>query len=266
LIRFYLVAFGYSWGVWLAGILLPAGTVSPTFIVSIGGLGPMVAALVHFIFGYDRRQRRDYLARLIAVRRAPALVWLFALLAPLAAVCVAAAADSLMSAQPRPMLLLDPAFTQAGWLYPVFLMLFGPLPEELAWRGMALDTLMEKGLFRAQAIVAVLWALWHVPLFLIEDSYQSGLGLFTPGFFLFFIDILPLSAITGWIYMRSRRSILPAVLFHYAVNLTGEMFALSLTAHIVRTALYTAFVFILALRAAAKNHLQAPGADESQAV
>jgi membrane protease YdiL (CAAX protease family) len=246
MVRFYLIAFGYSWGLWLVGILLPDGVVDASLLVSIGGFGAVVAALAHFIWAYDKGQRREYIARLVAVRRAPAAIWLAALLAPLAAAFLAITAYSLLSAQPL-RLSFDPEFVRAGWTYPIFLLFFGPLPEEMAWRGIALDTLLLKGRFRAQVIVAALWALWHVPLFLIRGSYQNSLGLFTQEFFLFFIDVLLISVITGWIYIRSRRSILPAVLLHYAVNLTGEMFTWSLSARIVKTALYGAFVLALVI-------------------
>jgi hypothetical protein len=69
--------------------------------------------------------------------------------------------------------------------------------------------------------------MWHLPLFFISGTYQAGLGLGTTGFWLFMVAIIPQSVVITWVYNNTRRSTLSSVLLHFAVNLTGELFALS---------------------------------------
>lgn len=60
---------------------------------------------------------------------------------------------------------------------------FGPLPEELGWRGFALDRLQRRTTaLRASLILGTLWALWHLPLFYMPGTYQAGLGAGTARF------------------------------------------------------------------------------------
>lgn len=246
--RFYAVAFVFSWAVWILGIFLLNCTIAPTVLVSIGGLGPVVGLIIHLIFSYDKTARRDYMQRLLRFKGFSAMCWVWAVIIPVSCIAAAGAIDSLVSAQPFAVFTLDSAFMEAGLGSAVFLLLFGPIPEEMAWRGVAFDALAKKGIIRAQCIVALLWALWHIPLFFIKGSYQHGLGLFTPSFFMFFINIIFLSIITGWLYIKSSGSILVAVAFHYIVNLSGEMFALSLQGEVIKTVLTGAVCVILIVR------------------
>ena len=68
----------------------------------------------------------------------------------------------------------DLQFNDPSQLYlvvPVFffvLVLGGPLGEEPGWRGLLLPTLAERSTFPvAGIVVGIVWAIWHLPLFLI---------------------------------------------------------------------------------------------------
>ncbi len=107
----------------------------------------------------------------------------------------------------------------------IFLFLFGPLPEEIGWRGYGLEHLQSKhSALKSSLIIGVFWALWHLPLFFIPGTYQSGLGNGSPGFWLFFIALLPDSILYTWIYNNTNRSTLSAILFHFVTNFSGEFF------------------------------------------
>ena len=50
--------------------------------------------------------------------------------------------------------------------FAIFILLFGPLPEEMAWRGYALDGLQSKwNALEASLILGIAWTIWHLPLF-----------------------------------------------------------------------------------------------------
>jgi membrane protease YdiL (CAAX protease family) len=111
-------------------------------------------------------------------------------------------------------------------LFLIFSMLFGPLPEELGWRGYALDRLQERhSALISSLLLGAMWSLWHLPLFLMEGTYQrsefrSGEIWFVLNFI---VSILALTIVMTWVYNNTKRSILSAILIHFMGNLTGEI-------------------------------------------
>ena len=75
-------------------------------------------------------------------------------------------------------------------------------------------------------MLGVIWMSWHIPLFLIEGSYQSGL-VGTPAFWYFWAGILAQTILMVWIYNNTRRSTLSAIIFHFVVNFVGELLGLT---------------------------------------
>ncbi|MFJ2293618.1 type II CAAX prenyl endopeptidase Rce1 family protein [Streptomyces sp. NPDC087894] len=58
----------------------------------------------------------------------------------------------------------------------------GPLSDHLGWRGTAYPRMRATmGRFRIALVLGVIWAVWHMPLFLIDGTVQNDLGLATPG-------------------------------------------------------------------------------------
>lgn len=107
-----------------------------------------------------------------------------------------------------------------------FVFWFGPLPEEIGWRGYALEPLQARlGALGASLAIGSAWALWHVPLFFLKGTFQHGLGFGSTRFWIFSAALLPLSVLITWVYNHTRRSTLSAVLIHYTGNLTGMLVA-----------------------------------------
>jgi membrane protease YdiL (CAAX protease family) len=105
-----------------------------------------------------------------------------------------------------------------------FVFWFGPLPEELRWRGFALDRLQARmNALQASLILGSVWALWHVPLFFVPGSYQAGLELGSSHSLIFLFSMVPLSILMTWVYNNTARSTLSAVLIHYSGNLCGAL-------------------------------------------
>ena len=126
--------------------------------------------------------------------------------------------------------------------FTLFILIFGPVPEELAWRGYALNEL-EKRLdpFTASIILGIYWAVWHLPLFFIDGSYQHGLGVGTLQSWLFILDKLPNTFLITWIFNKTDRSTIAAILFHFMMNFTGELMDLSLNTEVM----YIGFLWLL---------------------
>lgn len=243
---FFLLAYALSWSVWLVTIalqaLVPDGAV--VTLVLLGAFGPSVAALA-----VTRRAGRS-----LSVRRAwrsrpqgptPVGVYASALLGPVAAglvvLPVALAVDASSVTGPAvPWPALFPAFL-AGMVGG------GPLGQEPGWRGFALPRL--QALLSpawASVVLGAIWALWHVPLFLIGPSWQSRLP---PGWFLLWV--LALSVLFAWAYNASGGRVLVAVLAHAAVNFTAGVLFPWLLASQGDTRPFTVFTVVLALGAGA---------------
>jgi membrane protease YdiL (CAAX protease family) len=207
----------------------------------LGGLMPALVAVGLLYAQRVPQVRRDFWQRAVDFRRigptwyavtlftAPLLTALAVLLA---AVLGAGGGEWEAAAQfvRQPLAILP---------FALFTLLFGPIPEELGWRGYALDGLqVRRNALASSLILGTVWTFWHLPLFFIEGTYQHGLGMGSVAFWLYMMDKVPQSILMTWIYNNNRRSTLSAILFHFAVNFAGELYALSRTAEIVYIALW----------------------------
>jgi membrane protease YdiL (CAAX protease family) len=108
-------------------------------------------------------------------------------------------------------------------------MVYGPIPEELGWRGYALDRLQRKWNALASSLVlGVIWAVWHLPIFFIRGTLLSEVvPLWSTQFWVSMgPGILALAVVMTWIYNNTQRSILGAILFHFMMNFTLEFLRL----------------------------------------
>jgi membrane protease YdiL (CAAX protease family) len=232
---FFVLTLGFSWLFWIIAGLLPQPlSALPVWIFYLlGGLMPLTTALfLLYTFG-DRAAQRDYWIRTVDLERIGPGWLTAALLIPAALTALSVLLDRVLGgtgASPEAVSLLfaSPlAFLQLALL----LFLVGPLPEELAWRGYSLDQLQGRwNALASSLILGVLWTIWHLPLFFIEGTYQHGLGIGTQAFWLYMLDKVPQSILMTWIYNNTRRSTLTAILFHFMVNFTGELYELTLRA------------------------------------
>jgi membrane protease YdiL (CAAX protease family) len=240
-IRFFGLTFLLTWACWItAGLLSPEeyGTLI-TVLHYAGGIMPTLVTLLLLYASRDRQERRDYWQRLFDLKRINK-AWYAVLLLTVPLITAAgvvfdlvlgglgAELEAASNFIDKPLSLLP---------FVVFMLLFGPLPEEMAWRGYALDGLQKRwNALGASLVLGTAWTLWHLPLFLIDGSYQHSLGIGTSQFWLYMLDKIPQSVLMTWIYNNNRRSTASAVLFHFMVNFVGELFDLSLQAETITIA------------------------------
>jgi membrane protease YdiL (CAAX protease family) len=190
-----------------------------------------------------RDGRREFWRRLIDFRRISPAWYAVTLLTVPTLTGLAALLDRLLGGlgmQPEALTRLADRPWAIVW-FVLFALLFGPLPEEIGWRGYALDRLQARfGVLRASLLLGAAWALWHLPLFFIGGTYQNGLGFGSLAFWLFMFGMVPQSVFMTWIYNHTRCSTLSAVLFHFAVNAVGELVALTERAEICQLLLWIA--------------------------
>jgi len=107
--------------------------------------------------------------------------------------------------------------------------------EEVGWRGYALPKLLEKhSLIASSAVLGAVWALWHVPLFLIPGTWQYAQGFGSPVFWRYVIQILPRTYLYTLVYVRNGRSLASTVVFHSLSNMSGELLNVTARADVSR--------------------------------
>ena len=51
----------------------------------------------------------------------------------------------------------------------------------------------------------------------------------------FFVSIVPMGIIISWICIKNRKSVLAAILFHFIINMSQEMFAITQVTKCIET-------------------------------
>lgn len=212
LITFFGLAFALPWAVWGTALAEQAGWTSwhiPAALAFWIGL-PLASFGAAALTG-GRAAVIDLLRRLVrgrvGVRWYAVALLATPVLAALTAGVVSASGSSLDAVLAGPLQLVG-AFAFNAWMW--------LLTEETAWRGFALPRLVARfGPFGANLLLGLIWALWHLPLFGIEGSFQSQLP-----FAAFLASTMATSMLIGWVFARSRGSVLIAALFHASADVT----------------------------------------------
>jgi len=226
--EFFIFIFVYSWVLWLISILSGADLSSGISLIFyyLGGIGPSLMGIL-FTYRYKGKEdiknfwRRSIDPRLIKVKWY-ALIIVFVLLPILIGIGFDILFGGGGATYEGFINLLD---NPLGFLPYLLFLIIAVLAEEFGWRGYAQDTLQKNySIIISGLILGFFWSMWHFPLFFIEGTYQSSLGIGSFSFWLFFISIIPESLIYAWIFNLNNRSILSAILYHLIGNFMGEMF------------------------------------------
>jgi CAAX protease family protein len=95
----------------------------------------------------------------------------------------------------------------------------GPLLEEVGWRGFALPRMEPlHGPLLASLILGVLWALWHLPEFLVPTWAASSGGGGILSIILFTLTVITFTIVITWVFNNTRASVLLAILVHSSID------------------------------------------------
>jgi len=231
--HFFALALGISWFFWMWVILLDwnVWTFPAILFGALGLFGPAFAEIILISRTHDKEQWRDYWQRVFDIRRIGGrwhlVIWLtFPVVNAIAILLGVLTGSSLPGFETARNLLSEP------WrILPlaIFVLIYGPLPEELGWRGYALDGLQARhNALASSLILGVMWALWHVPLFFMKGQWQHDVLKFgTLDFWTFIFSPIFLSILFTWIYNNTNRSTLSAILFHFMCNFSGNLIPLT---------------------------------------
>jgi membrane protease YdiL (CAAX protease family) len=195
----------------------------PDALSLLAGYGPALAAIL-VTAAVSGRSGLRALGRRLVLWRVGLQWYTVALLLPAAMMLGGLAVHLLLggatpSAAHPPTMPLDlpgPLWQQILLLMLIFTLGFDGLGEEVGWRGYALPQLLQRhSALAASLILGALWALWHLPYALTVGSAMSTSPFITqvPG-------ILANAILYTWLFNHTRGSLLLAILFHAANNVT----------------------------------------------
>lgn len=223
-IQFFLFTFLGTWIPWFIAAYFShqkgKEKLQVPFLI-LGLFAPFIVALLMIFGSTDHALVQDFFDRLLLYKIG--LSSLFMILVVIPGVFFLATALSVLFGKSSEQFTLANEFNvMKGWslLSLVIPLLLAPGLEELGWRGYGVDSLRsEFNLFNTSMLFAVLWALWHVPLFFIKGYYHYELLKLNIAYvFNFFISILPVAFLINWLYYKNSRSILIAVFAHALFN------------------------------------------------
>lgn len=214
--KYYAIACAASWVLWAPVVLGQNGLrvlkIAPNLFpwVIPGTLGPLAACFVmHRLETGDWNAVRivpSHLRQVSGIFLGPLLVF----------VCVFLVFPALMSKGAPRMWHWHPSALAAipGSMFG-YNLLGGPLFEEFGWRGY-LQSRLQRLLSPWIAAISVrtMWAVWHLPLFLVRDWTSVS-----PVVFLFIM--IGLSLVMAFGFNASGESIITAVLMHSAFNVSA---------------------------------------------
>lgn len=222
---FFAFAYGITWLAWTPYILSVDGLGVlhfryPDFIIGnqltgilpAAYLGPLTAAFTVTAITEGREGLRRWRRRLFQFRAGVGW-YAFALLAvPIAIVAGTLALDGAEEAVRFPSLMVLAAYLPML----VLQLLTTGLAEEPGWRDFALTRLQNRHHpLVATLILGVLWAGWHMPLFLTSWGGPSvgpeSIGLFT-------VVALEMSVLITLVYNKGRQSLPLVMLLHCSIN------------------------------------------------
>lgn len=234
---------GWTWTFWALAALWGVSVWELPAIVFfvIGGAGVFLGGIVMSRLTYGPRGLRDLWRRLVDPTRIGAWWWAALLLLYPALTLAAAGIAMALGATAQP---IDPAAATARLASPLgllammgFILIIGPLPEEIGWRGYLLDRLQARwNALTASLVLGIVWWSWHLPLFVLP-GYFDAFGRAAPTPLDFLYGIVPAAILYTWIYNNTRRSVLAVIVLHFMQNFTGEFLGLAEEARPIRLGL-----------------------------
>lgn len=241
--RFYFFSAAIPWAFWFVAAYLSRleNSEDYTLLLSAFGLlglcGPIFVAA--FFFLKDREILYDLKSRFFNFETSRKIYFVIALLIMPASILLAMAISLLFGHSLDQFAVTGEVSFTSGFFPAWFFLLIAPILEELAWHTYGTDCLRQRfNLFYTSIIFSFYWVIWHVPLAFIEGYFHSNLVLEGLIYNLnFIVSIFPLVFIMNWLYFKTGRNILVAIVIHTAANFFNEVFATHPDSKVIQTGL-----------------------------
>jgi membrane protease YdiL (CAAX protease family) len=231
LVSFFVMAYAFSWLVWTPWVLGEdgAGLLPIKLSDATSGLlnaaailaGPTLAAFIMTGTTEGRAGVRRLLGRYVLWR--VGIQWyLFALIGiPLIMLLGTVVVSGDL---PNLGALGGPSYVLSYLAFFVLVFILGgPLLEEPGWRGFALPRLERlHGPLVGTLILGVLWALWHLPEFLVPSWAASSGGGGILGITQFVVITITFAIVITWVFNNTQASLLLVMLVHASIDTFGS--------------------------------------------
>jgi membrane protease YdiL (CAAX protease family) len=220
------MAFAFSWLAWSPWVLSEdgAGLLPYKLSDAASGLlnaaailaGPTLSGFIMTGITEGRAGIRRWLGRIVRWR--VGFVWyLFALIG---VPVVMALGTLILPGGLTSLLALGPGYV-LSYLgsFVLVTILGGPLFEEPGWRGFALPRLQPlHGPLVGTIILGLLWALWHLPEFMVPSWAESSGGSGFLDIVKFVVIAITFAIVTTWVFNNTRGSVFMAILVHASID------------------------------------------------
>jgi len=254
-VLFYGLATAIPWVLWFTAAILSHQTPVQPWHGTVGGIlmvlglfSPMVIAF-YFMLS-DPELKHDLFHRVFRFTAAKPVYLVITLLLMPGSILMAQAISLFFGYSTSQFAFADSlSFTYS--LFPAwFMLLLAPLIEEMAWHSYGTDTLRARfSLFTTSVLFGLFWALWHFPLSFIKDYYHSNLvetgWLYSMNFY---FSLVPFVLIMNWLYYKTGRNIVVAIVFHITAGVFNEIFATHPFSKLIQTVLLIGLAMFLLIR------------------
>ena len=188
----------------------------------LGALSSSLAAIVLVLVEGRKGGLRELLSRFL-IWRVGFQWWAIALFFAAIPSVAALYLFNLLGGPPVDWSGLPPLYT----VVPLFIMLTiaAGIGEEFGWRGFLLPRLQTRhNALVSSLIIGVMWAIWHIPQFFIEGTFQHDLGSqagLLPAILTYSVFVIVSSIQFTWLFNNTRGSVLMAAVMHGASNAWG---------------------------------------------
>jgi membrane protease YdiL (CAAX protease family) len=245
---FFVTTFILSWLIWVPLTMSHFG-VGPLHIAEetsnivrlLGVLMPATSALILTALTGGRGAMRNLWARLF-LWRVNWKWWVAAVLGQPALLVLAAVTLNLFSKDTT--ISPEPLASVGAFIVNVVMLLIATLGEEIGWRGVALPGLQQQNsAFKSSAILGLLWGIWHIPFWLLLDTFDQ-FGISYLGLNLLFV--VPLTFYITWFFNHSDQSLLLPVMLHLTFNIVNTIL-LPVTMSIGAFLIFGVFEWVVAI-------------------
>ena len=197
----------------IATDLLPPGA------SQLGALSSSLAAIVLVVVGGRKGGLRELLGRFL-IWRVGFQWWAIALFFAIIPSVAGLYLFDLLGGPPVDWSELPPLYT----VVPSFIMLTiaAGIGEEFGWRGFLLPRLQTRhNALVSSLIIGGMWAIWHIPQFFIQGTFQHDLGSqagLLAAFLTYSVFVIVSSIQFTWVFNNTRGSVLMAAVMHGASN------------------------------------------------
>jgi membrane protease YdiL (CAAX protease family) len=239
-LRFYVTVFLLTWAFWFAAALLSRTNTGPGIVTSLmlaGLLVPSVCSILTVLLSDSPALKRDLKEKLFGLFRVRPQNVLLSIVVMGGIIAVSILLSLLFGQSVSQFSFVEGFSFSIGGVSTLLTLILTALLEELGWRGYAEDSIAFYCSWWKEAVIfGIVWALWHLPLFFIPDTYQYNILRESPWFMAnFFVSIMPLGFLFTWVYVKNERSIFACMIFHFFVNLLQEKIAMTQVTKCVET-------------------------------